>query len=180
MLFPIKYSLKKIMSCPSCGAQIEILNQRFCQDCGGELPDFSKSSALAQVSSVLPEDHKLHQLQLNSVKIPGSRPLSKKSLGFGIVSLILAVTTFNFGSSLVTEPTIFNFLSRQNVFISLGIANLVGIAFGIASRIFNKQAKRSEPLNKAMRAGSTLGVIGLTFNLILMITAFSLAAISVT
>lgn len=162
------------MSCPSCGAQLEISNQHFCQKCGSELPGFSKSSELEQKSSLSPENQKFYQLQQKSVRLSYSRHLSKRCLGFGIVSLILAVITFNMGSSLIMEPSVFYFLSRQNVFISISLAHLVGLMFGIVSRIFSKRAKMSEPSNTAMKAGSTLGSLGLILNIILMIVALSL------
>ncbi|MBY9011874.1 MAG: zinc-ribbon domain-containing protein [Candidatus Lokiarchaeota archaeon] len=44
------------MSCPSCGAKLEVSNQHFCHECGGRLPDFSKSSELAQGSSTSSDD----------------------------------------------------------------------------------------------------------------------------
>lgn len=48
------------MSCSSCGAQLEIHNQLFCQECGARLPDASNSSELAQGSSPSPEDRNFH------------------------------------------------------------------------------------------------------------------------
>ncbi|MBY9016034.1 MAG: hypothetical protein KGD68_10115 [Candidatus Lokiarchaeota archaeon] len=54
--------MKIIKPCPSYGAQLEIPNQNFYQNCGSEIPSFSKSSVLAKKSSVSPEDHKIHQL----------------------------------------------------------------------------------------------------------------------
>lgn len=167
------------MSCPSCGAQLEVPNQQFCHECGGKLPDSSKSSEFTQGPSISPENRNFHQIPQKSVKVPVSRPLSKRSLGFGIVSFVIALTTFNLGSGLIIEPIIFNYISRQNVFIALGVANSVGIVFGTVSTFFNKQAKNSEAINGAMKAGSTLGILGLTFNIFLTITAFSIVFISV-
>ena len=95
------------MSYPSCGDQLEIPNQRFCQNCVSELPSFSKSFLLAQRSSVSPEDHKIHQFQQKSVKRPGSHPISKRCLGFGIVSLIIGITASNIGSTFVFDPIYF-------------------------------------------------------------------------
>ncbi|MBY9017939.1 MAG: hypothetical protein KGD66_03810 [Candidatus Lokiarchaeota archaeon] len=48
------------MSFPSCGAQLEINNQPFCQECGVKLPDSSNSSELAQGSTTSPEDRNFH------------------------------------------------------------------------------------------------------------------------
>ncbi|MHA2280473.1 MAG: zinc-ribbon domain-containing protein [Promethearchaeota archaeon] len=165
------------MFCPNCGAQLEIANQNFCQKCGSEIPGFSKSSELEQRSSPSPDNRNVHQLQQKSVKISDSRPLSKRCLGFGIVSLIIAVITFNIGSTFMPGVVIFYFVSMQYLFISVGIFHLVGILIGIVSRNYSKQAKSSEPQNTALKAGSILGLIGLILNIILMIAAFSLAAV---
>ena len=103
------------MSCPSCGAQLEMPNQNFCQKYGSELPGFSKSSVLAQRYSVSPEDHNIHQLQQKSVKIPGSRPLLKRCLGFGIISRV------NSGKAKEFEPESSILKARS----ALGVVGLV-------------------------------------------------------
>ncbi|MFX0049008.1 MAG: hypothetical protein ACFE8G_12690 [Candidatus Hermodarchaeota archaeon] len=162
------------MSCPNCGAQLEIPNQRFCQDCGRKLPDFPKSSELPQKYSTSQEAREIYQLQEKTGKIPSSRPLSKTSLGFGIVSIIIAVTTFNLGSSFLIEPFILPLSVRQILIVSFGILNVVGTLLGFISKIFNLKAKKSEYLNTAMKAGSVLGIIGIIINSILMIVAFTL------
>ncbi|NVM44871.1 MAG: zinc ribbon domain-containing protein [Candidatus Lokiarchaeota archaeon] len=165
------------MSCPNCGAQLEVSNQRFCQDCGKKLQEPSKNSELAQKSLTPPEYRENHHLHQKPVKIPTSRPLSKRSLGFGIVSLIIAAITFNAGSSMLTPPFLLPLSGRIILFMSFGILNIVGIGFGIISRVFNAQAKRRELKNTAMKVGSTLGSIGLIFNLVLMIAIFILVGI---
>ena len=162
------------MSCPNCGAQLEVPNQRFCQDCGKKLQESSKISKLAQNSLTSPSYKANHQLQQTPVKTPTSRPLSKRSLGFGIVSLIIAAMTFNVVSSMVMPPFFLPISGRVILFVSFGIINILGIGFGIISSVFNAQAKRIELKNTAMKAGSTLGGIGLISNLILMIVAFFL------
>ncbi len=167
------------MSCPNCGAHLEVSNQRFCQDCGNKLQESPKNSELAQKSLTPPEYSNKHQLQQKPVKTPISRPLSKRSLGFGIVSLVIATTTFNAGTSMLTPPFLLPPSGRSILIFSLGLLNIVGIGFGIISSVSNKQAKRTEPKNTAMKIGSTLGGIGLAFNSFLMIAAFILAGIVV-
>ena len=167
------------MSCPNCGAQLEVSNQKFCQECGKKLQEQSKNSELAQKSLALSDYRETHQLQQKSVKIPISRPLSKRSLVFGIVSLIIAVTTFNAESSMLVPPFLLPLSGRKTLIVSFGILNIVGIAFGIISHVFNSQAKGLEQKNTAMKAGRTLGSIGLIFNLVLMIAAFVLVGILV-
>jgi hypothetical protein len=158
---------------------LEVSNQRFCQDCGAKLPEFSKSSIISQESSYSADDRSFQQIQQKPIKMSSPRPLSKRSLAFGIVSLVIAMTSFNFGSSLIMEPTIFSFFSSRNLFIALGAVNSVGLVFGIVSIYLNKKARNLESINKAMKAGRTLGTLGLTLNIILTIVAFSFALISV-
>jgi hypothetical protein len=174
LLFPIKFKAKKKMSCPNCGAQLEVPNQRFCQDCGKKLQESSKISKLAQNSLTPPKYEENHQLQQTPVKTPTLRPRSKKNLGFGIVSLIIAAMTFNVISSMVMPPFLLPVFGRVILFVSFGIINILGIGFGIISSVFNAQTKRVELKNTAMKAGSMLGSIGLILNLILMIGAFFL------
>jgi uncharacterized membrane protein len=177
LLFPIKFKAKKNMSCPNCGTPLEVPDQRFCQDCGIKLQESSNISELAQNSLAPPRYKENHQLKQTPVKTPTSRPRSKRSLGFGIVSLIIAVITFNIVSSMVMPPFLLPLSGRIILFVSFGIINIVGIGSGIISSVFNAQAKRLESKNTAMKVGSMLGTIGLIFNLILMIVAFFLVVI---
>lgn len=167
------------MSCPNCGAQLEMPNQKFCQDCGSMLPDFTKSSDLAQNFVASQETRNYLQLQQKHTKMSNPRTRSKASLVFGIVSIIIAMTTFNAGSSLFMEPYILPLSMRLIIIQSFGILNIVGLVFGIISKIFNTQAKKMESLNKAMKAGNILGIIGLILNSLLAIAAFSLVGIIV-
>ena len=138
------------MSCPNCGAKLEHPTQRFCQDCGTKLPDLSDSSELAQKLSVSQDSRDNYQLQQKSVKISSPRPLSKTSLGLGIVSVIIAVTTFNLGTSFFIEPYLFPLSINQVLLIFFGILNIIGTVFGIISKIFNIQAQKNESLNAAI------------------------------
>jgi len=167
------------MSCPNCGAKLEIGNQRFCQDCGAKLPDLPDNFKLTQKYSTPQEAYDIHQLQKKPANLPSSRPLSKASLGLGIVSVIIAATTFNLGTSFFIEPYFFPLSVNHILTISFGILNIVGTVFGIISKIFNIRAKRIESLNTAMKAGNILGVIGTIFNAILMVASFALARIFV-
>ena len=163
------------MSCPNCGAQLEVSNQRFCQDCGAKLPEFSKSPELSQKPLYSPDKSIVPQAQRITTKSSSPRPLSKRSLAFGIVSLVVAVTSFNFGSSLILEPIILSIISGRSLLIALGFVNLVGTIFGSISISFNRKAGNIESPNKAMKVGKTLGNIGLALNIILTLVAFTFA-----
>ena len=126
------------MSCPNCGAKLEIGNQRFCQDCGKKLPDLPDNSKQLQKYSTPQEARDFHQLQQNPTSLPSSRPLSKASLGLGIVSIIIAATTFNLGTSFFIEPYFFPLSVNHILTILFGILNIVGTGFGIISKIHHR------------------------------------------
>ncbi|MFW9972960.1 MAG: hypothetical protein ACFFDF_22435, partial [Candidatus Odinarchaeota archaeon] len=88
------------------------------------------------------------------------------ALGFGIVSLIIGLISFNVGSSFVGFPYPFYF---SRVFIGLAIVHVVGLIFGIASRTSSSTAKATEPESSILKAGNVIGIIGLILNSILLI-----------
>ena len=167
------------MFCPNCNTKLEMPDQRFCQDCGTKLSEFSGKSDLEQTNFTSQETQTIRQAQQRPLKQTSPRPLSKVSLGLGIVSVIILATTFNLGTSFFIEPYILPAQVRHTLMIIMGIINAIGLIFGIISKIVNIQAKKSEIQNKAMRVGSILGIIGLILNLLLMIIAFSLVGIIV-
>ena len=165
------------MFCPSCNAKLETPNQQFCQDCGHKLTDVSQNSELAKTYSPSQETQIIYQAQQRPLKQTSPRPLSKASLAFGIVSIIILATTFNLGTSIFIEPYIFPAPVRHTLMFVFGILNALGFVFGVISKILNIKAKRSEFQNKAIKVGNILGLIGLILNLILMIISFSLVGI---
>jgi hypothetical protein len=166
------------MFCPNCHAKLEMPNQQFCQDCGQKLTDVSQNSELAKTDSASQETQFIHQAQQRLLKQTSPRPLSKASLAFGIVSVIILATTFNLGTSIFIEPIIVLPASvRHTLMLVFGILNALGFVFGVISKIVNIKAKRSEIQNKAIKVGNILGLIGLILNLLLMIISFSLVGI---
>lgn len=164
------------MFCPNCGKKIEISNQKFCQNCGCELPIVSE--ILPSRSSPQPtlQDTNVQFVERRPVNIKG--PYSKRTLGFGIASLILAVTTFNIGSSFITIPNYGYFVRFVSIaFIVFGIIHIVGLILGIASKINNQQAKKLEPINNFIKAGNVLGIIGIILNTILMVISFAIVGL---
>ncbi|MFX0075472.1 MAG: hypothetical protein ACFE96_08525 [Candidatus Hermodarchaeota archaeon] len=164
------------MSCPNCGAKLELPSQRFCQDCGTNLANLPDSSRITQKPLISQETRDYQRLQQKRLKPSSSRPLSKTSLGLGIVSVIIAVTTFNFGSSFFIEPYLLPLSLREVLILIFGILNIIGLVFGIISKITNIQAKRIETINVAMKAGSILGFVGTILNTLLAIVAFAIIA----
>ncbi|MFX0011458.1 MAG: hypothetical protein ACFE9R_14190 [Candidatus Hermodarchaeota archaeon] len=165
------------MFCPNCNAKLEMPNQPFCQDCGQKLAEVSQNSELVKTYSEAQETPIIHQSQQRSLKQTSARPLSKASLAFGIVSVIILATTFNFGTSFFIEPISLPASIRHALMFVFGILNALGFMFGVISKIVNIKAKKSEIQNKAIKVGNILGFIGLILNLLLMIIAFSMVGI---
>ncbi|NHJ19410.1 MAG: zinc ribbon domain-containing protein [Candidatus Lokiarchaeota archaeon] len=167
------------MFCPNCNAKLEMHNQQFCQDCGQKLTDASPDSELVKTYSASQETQIIHRTQQRPLKQTGPRPLSKASLAFGIVSVIILATTFNLGTSIFIEPYFLPAPVRHTLMFVFGILNALGFVFGVVSKIFNIKARKSEIQSKAIKAGNILGLLGLILNLLLMIISFSLVGIIV-
>ncbi|NVM37850.1 MAG: zinc-ribbon domain-containing protein [Candidatus Lokiarchaeota archaeon] len=159
------------MFCPNCGIKIENPNQRFCKNCGSELTEFSEE--LRKISNPNPTPQDLGVQFIQQRRIKKSEPHSKRTLAFGIVSLIIAGTAFQYGASFIRFPFT-DYLPRfvPTVFIILSISHIVGLIFGIASKINNQQARELESMNTFIKVGNVLGIIGIIINTILMVISF--------
>ncbi len=173
MLYITSYRWR-IMFCPNCGIKIENPNQRFCKNCGEELAEVSDQlSKIANPTSTLqnPGVQVIQQWPIRE-----NKPYSKKTLGFGVASLVIAYTLYNIGAGYTIEPISNYYYPRYVpiVFIILSIFHIVGLIFGIASKVNNQHARELEPMNKFIKVGNVLGIIGIVSNIILMVIAFVL------
>ncbi|MFX0003030.1 MAG: zinc-ribbon domain-containing protein [Candidatus Hodarchaeota archaeon] len=165
------------MFCQNCGAQLEMENQRFCQNCGSEILDTSQPT---KTTMTMDQDKTIeapipvpqYTTSFKKGEPPGS--FSKRCLGFGVVSLIIGVITFNIGTTFVTGPFLYYYVPVGRIFIGLAIVHVAGIIFGILSRVNSGKAKGLEPETTALKAGSALGIIGLVINSILLVAALVL------
>ncbi len=164
------------MFCPHCGKKIEIPNQRFCQNCGSEFPIVSESLQSKSSPQVTQRNINVQFMERKPVIIKG--PYSKRTLGFGIASLIVAVTLFNIGTSFITILS-YSFFVRfvSIVFTVFGIIHIVGLILGIISKINNQQARKLESINTFIKAGNVLGIIGIIVNTILMVISFAIVGL---
>ena len=159
------------MFCPNCGNKIEIANQKFCLNCGSELPIVPEILQSMSSPQSTQQETKVQFMERKPVQIRG--PYSKRTLGFGIASLILAVTLFNIGSSLVTILSYDFFVRVVSIaFTVFGIMHILGVILGILSKINNQQARKLESVNNFIKAGNVLGIIGIILNTILMVISF--------
>ena len=171
------------MFCPNCGEKLGIESQNYCQNCGSEI--LEKSQTHQAKSQTLQTKYGLDQERTTTSAIPvtqyptnvnrGGEPgsYSKICLGFGIVSLVIGVLSFNFGSPLAFNSIYMDYIFVRRVFIVLSVAHIVGIIFGIVSKINGGKAKGLEPESSILKAGSTMGVIGIIINSLLISIAFT-------
>ena len=155
------------MFCPKCGKIIEITGQKYCQQCGEELPTIQG----------VPEPTYHHIGYQSSPKSKGKAgPYSKKCLAFAIGSLVVS----NIGSisiSLYSSAEAFSSFSSYNTPLTLTqaliisiVLSSIGLIMGVISRIFSKKADQFEPKNSILKAGIILGIIAIITSIIGLLT----------
>ncbi|KKN32630.1 hypothetical protein LCGC14_0811810 [marine sediment metagenome] len=167
--FLISLSKSKTMFSLNYGEKLAEPNQKFYSKYGSEAPletpqlRTERSRQLStNTSQYSPEFIYLPISRQMSVKREEG-PYSKKCLGFGIASLIIVLISFAF---------LFNhffFISFLIFFFTQTILNIVGLTFGILSKVNSKKAGKLESLNPAERTGSAFAIIGIVINAILII-----------
>ena len=168
----ITLSRWRIMFCPSCGIKIENLNQRFCKNCGSELTEVA--DGLRKISNPHPALQNLDVQFIQQRPIKKSGPYSKRTLGFGVASLVIGYMVYQIGAGYLSTSISDYYFPRliPTVFIILSIFHIVGLIFGIASKINNQQAREMESMNKFIKVGNVLGIIGIVINTILIVISF--------
>ena len=160
------------MYCKKCGSELEIENQRFCQICGTEIRSYrvnSQQSLIRDSNKSLSSPPPHYQ----DISKRSGGPYAKRCLGFGIISLIVAVISFNIGSSIIWDNLYYPY-PRDGVLIGLIIARIIGILFGILNRLSYNRAISVEPESSILKAGNILGILGILFNSVLMLIAIFL------
>ncbi len=177
------------MFCPSCGTKITDPNQSFCSTCGSEIGAPLETSQLRtespkQVSTnksqSSPVSTYLPVSQQKPVKKEGQPgPNSKKCLIFALASIGLAIAGLAVGSGSMIFSfmpmmggIVFGFLARIIIAIVL---NIIGLIFGIISRVNSKKAGELEPVNTIEKIGSLIAIFGIIFNAILIALALIVA-----
>ena len=173
------------MYCHNCGTELTQQNQKFCVNCGIKL-GFTSGAPQIRTESII---------QKKQVKIeeqPG--PYSIKCLVFGIISVVIVIFTYYFGSGAVeyiffqsmyqdfypvyqTEDILRILMVLIIIFI---IIHSVGIIFGILSRVNSANARKSEPVNTVEKIGSIFGILGLIGNAIILIVSIIVAVVIFT
>jgi len=166
------------MFCPNCGKRVEIPNQKFCLNCGSELPFVPEILQSPHSPQITQKDVSVQVSERKPVQIRG--PHSKRTLGFGVASLVIAYTLYNIGAGYIIEPISNYYFPRliPIVFIVLSIFHSLGLIFGIASKINNQQAREMESMNTFIKVGNVLGIIGIIINTIFLVICFVIIGLS--
>ncbi len=163
------------MYCPNCGTKLENPNQKFCQECGAQIPSTSEpitSDTQATMSEYAIPPTTQSSFQTKPEPAPPSTAAqtsykytiedSKKALGFGLPSLLIAVI-----SLIVLPPfVLFPYLFGSAIIIlpvALGLHGL-GLLFGILGTVFGSKASDYEPENGMQKAGMAFAIIGIILN----------------
>ncbi|KKN32631.1 hypothetical protein LCGC14_0811820 [marine sediment metagenome] len=181
------------MFCPSCGSELTEPNQSFCSKCGSkieatlEIPEI-KTKIPRQISintshSTL-ESTYLPISQQKSVKKEGRPgPYSKKCFGFALASIGLAIAGLSVGSGSMMFSMMSGFGNVLNGFgflpglIIAIVLNIIGLIFGILSRVNSSKARELEPVNTLEKIGSVFAIFGIISNAILIAVALIIAPV---
>ena len=157
------------MYCTNCGVKLDG-QQKFCPTCGAELLEGSEVQSTSYAT-----------VPVQSMQIIDGTPGldSKKCLGFSIPSVAMAVATLVIAGLL----RLFFLLGMPLPLFIIGviigiIINIVGLTFGIISRINGYKATKSEPKNAIVTVGSIFAILGIIGNAILIIVALIVMVIA--
>ncbi len=150
-------------------------SQKFCQLCGTPIEskistDMSPTNNLSQASTIN-SSSKVIPHYSNQIKSEGLDSHSKKSLIFGIISLIVILIAFNIGAYALANPlmpytmdTEIYYLISPIVYISiplnLGI-HITGLIFGIVGK---RQINKVISENGVTKAGNIISLLGIVVN----------------
>ncbi len=166
------------MFCSNCGENIEDINTKFCPLCGSKIQnDFQGQAQKTNINYQNPYivNKQPSNSYLNSA-IPSQKPImtnmgtgshSKKCLAFSIVSLGLAAAGlilgfFGFFIRIINYNTSRFFIPQT---LPIIIFYIVGLIFGISSRLNSNRARLTEAQNTPEKIGSVLSIFGIIANI---------------
>jgi hypothetical protein len=174
------------MYCPNCGTKLENPDQRFCQECGAQIPGTGsepvKTSSetnlsqysippVTQITTKPASQYTPIAAPQSTLKYNTGMEYSKKALGFGLSAILIAVV------SLLVFP-VFMFFPYSARFIlipvALGIHGL-GLLFAILGTVFGSKANNIEPDNGMQKAGIVFAIIGIILNALALLGVLGMA-----
>ena len=169
------------MYCSNCGTKLEHPDQRFCQECGVQIPSTGsepvKTSSEKDISqySIPPVTQSTAKPAPQYAAIPAPQSTlkyntgmeySKKALGFGLASSLIAIVALLIIPTFALFPIIYGYSYGTTLIfmpIVLGTHGL-GIVFGILGAVFGSKANDFEPDNGMQKAGMAFAIIGIILN----------------
>ncbi|MBY9017948.1 MAG: zinc ribbon domain-containing protein [Candidatus Lokiarchaeota archaeon] len=163
------------MFCPNCGEKIESPNQNFCTSCGSEFqstltPEVSKAyQPITEKPQVPSPVRSVPVYESKSIKVGGPGPHSKRCFAFALIAIAFFIVGLIFGFTIVLRilmPVyLYPYLPGGPVLWSVAfVLHIVGLVFGIISRVNSGNAGRYEPSNALEKVGSVFGVFGIILN----------------
>jgi hypothetical protein len=162
------------MFCPNCGEKLESQNQRFCASCGSRL----QFTPIPEVPQEIPGEIQV-TTPASTISVSESIPMKKDSQGsyskrtfaFGFLSLVLAGIGF-----ILEFLAFFRFVIPIYVFPRLPSGpwlliialclHMVGIIFGVISKVSSSKARTHEIENALEKVGRVFGILGIIANAI--------------
>lgn len=170
------------MFCPNCGEKLIGTNLNFCPSCGSEISTISEAPQLrternryasTSSSQSTPEAPYPPIIQQKVVKAPLGGPdmHSKRCLGFGITSPILAIPFW--GYQLFFWSMRPHYIPHPILQVIAGITILAiliaGLVFGILAKTNSSKARKLELENGLEKVGSVFAIFGIVINAISLV-----------
>ena len=161
------------MFCPNCGEKLESQDQKFCPSCGSTI----SLTPTPDAPQVTPEENQVStpstvsSISVNSTKVGGPGPYSKKVFYFACVSIVFVIVGFvleyySFIRFIMPIYLFPNLPGGPLLWIVALVFQAVGLIFAIVSRVNNKKAGDLEPKNPLRAVGSVFGIFGIVLNAI--------------
>jgi hypothetical protein len=170
------------MYCTNCGAELELPNQKFCQECGAEQlanvpvsqapPKIDMSQYAIPPASQAPQSYSPAPSATIQTKFGSSSNMySKRSLGFALPSFLLAIISLLIFPAFTFYPMMYGYGSVVGIIPIVLVIHGLGLAFGIVAVVNGVKARNLEPDNGMEKAGNAFGILGIIFNSLALFTS---------
>jgi len=178
-----------------CGAKLESEDQKYCQNCGSEIttvmeeqPEIEKT----EPSSIEEQQPQIKETKLEKVskqdqeseittkdyssQIPEEKGLASNYAGKCLAYSIVSIIIFGVASGMISfrlnrissGGSYYPILGLVFTVVSL-VLSIIGLIFATSSRKISKKASELDPDNTVEKIGSSLAIVGLVLNIIVII-----------